>query len=207
MQTETSPQQHDAKDRLMAAALDQFTTRGYASTSVRELCAAANVTKPVLYYYFNSKAGLYLQLLENAFELFEGTIANLTTISGTAKQRIIHFCAGVYDIAVKNIDIVRLMYSIYFGTPQGAPDVDLDKYFSILHKIISDEIGQAISSGELRPGDINDISWIVISTLNCAIEEQLSPLAPRINRQGLTRMLEIIFAGLTAGGKDAPEEC
>jgi len=35
-----------------------FTIKGFASTTVREVCQAAGVTAPALYYYFGSKEGL-----------------------------------------------------------------------------------------------------------------------------------------------------
>ncbi|MCE1227092.1 MAG: TetR/AcrR family transcriptional regulator, partial [Geobacteraceae bacterium] len=49
----------NVRQRLLDAALQLFSTKGYAATSVRELVEAAGVTKPVLYYYFKNKEGLY----------------------------------------------------------------------------------------------------------------------------------------------------
>ena len=51
------------RERLLREALRLFTERGYAATTVREIVAAAGVTKPVLYYYFGSKEGLYLEIM------------------------------------------------------------------------------------------------------------------------------------------------
>ncbi len=48
------------RQRLLRAASDLFAQKGYAATTVREIVAAVGVTKPVLYYYFGSKEGLYL---------------------------------------------------------------------------------------------------------------------------------------------------
>jgi AcrR family transcriptional regulator len=53
-----------ARHRLLVAATRLFARTGYAATSVREIVEAAGVTKPVLYYYFQSKEGLYLAILE-----------------------------------------------------------------------------------------------------------------------------------------------
>lgn len=54
----------NAQQRLLDAAMLLFSRKGYAATSVRELVEQAGVTKPVLYYYFRNKAGLYLALIQ-----------------------------------------------------------------------------------------------------------------------------------------------
>ena len=122
---QTGPEHPDARERLLVAALDQFNRRGYASTTVRELCEAAGVTKPVLYYYFKSKEGLYLELMHGSYDLFESTLSELTCYQGKAVDHLIHFCVGLFNICIEEKPMVRLMYSIYFGPPQGAPFYDL----------------------------------------------------------------------------------
>ena len=52
------------RERLLETASHLFAEKGYASTSVREIVARAGVSKPVLYYYFQSKEGLLLRHFE-----------------------------------------------------------------------------------------------------------------------------------------------
>jgi len=47
-QNRAEPENGSARQRLLAAATDLFTQRGYAATTVREIVGAAGVTKPVL---------------------------------------------------------------------------------------------------------------------------------------------------------------
>ena len=88
--THSAAPQPDARERLLAAALDQFTRRGYAAATVRELCEAAGVTKPVLYYYFKSKEGLYLELMDGAYALFESVVAELVMYPGVVQHCGLH---------------------------------------------------------------------------------------------------------------------
>ncbi len=55
---ETSPRRADARTRLLDAALTVIRTRGYAGTTVDELCAAAGVTKGAFFHHFRSKEEL-----------------------------------------------------------------------------------------------------------------------------------------------------
>ena len=42
-------------DRILKKALELFSEKGYDATSVREICEAAGITKPTLYYFYGSK--------------------------------------------------------------------------------------------------------------------------------------------------------
>ena len=45
-------------------ATQEFMTHGYAATSMNQIAAAAKVSKPTLYTYFQDKAGLFVALIE-----------------------------------------------------------------------------------------------------------------------------------------------
>ena len=51
------------RDALLAAALEEFSARGYDSASINTILAAAGMSKGQLYHHFGSKEGLYLALI------------------------------------------------------------------------------------------------------------------------------------------------
>ncbi len=53
----------ETRTKVLIAAADLFAAHGYYHVSVREICEAAGVSKPVLYYYFKDKDDLLLSLL------------------------------------------------------------------------------------------------------------------------------------------------
>jgi TetR/AcrR family transcriptional regulator, transcriptional repressor for nem operon len=56
MKTEQAPQ--NAREKLLEAALYTIRAKGYAGTSVDELCSAARVTKGAFFHHFESKEQL-----------------------------------------------------------------------------------------------------------------------------------------------------
>ena len=55
------------RQQLLAAGLELFSRQGFAGTSVDEIVTAANVTVPVLYHHFGTKAGLYAEVAEQVY--------------------------------------------------------------------------------------------------------------------------------------------
>lgn len=56
--TRQHPERGDARTRLLEAARDVIRSKGYAATSVEDLCNAAAVTKGSFFHHFKSKEGL-----------------------------------------------------------------------------------------------------------------------------------------------------
>ncbi|GFE57320.1 TetR/AcrR family transcriptional regulator [Geobacter sp. AOG1] len=189
------------RQRLLAAALDSFTRKGYAATSVREVVAAAGVTKPVLYYYFGSKEGIYLELMNDTYALFAKRLDLLAACQGSVRERLIAFCTGCFDGFVEHVQVVRLIYSIYFGPSQGAPPFPYEEPFDRMLAILAGFVRDGIAAGELVAVDEKDATWAIISCLNTVMEEQLCHTPPRIDRQGLVRILNLILNGFSQGVK------
>jgi TetR/AcrR family transcriptional regulator len=60
---------HVSPDRILAAAAIEFADRGFAGARVDRIARRAQVNKAMLYYHFDSKAGLYRTLLRRLFAL------------------------------------------------------------------------------------------------------------------------------------------
>ena len=192
-----------ARERLLAAALELFTARGYAATTVRELVAAAGVSKPALYYYFSNKEGIYLELMHNTYNTFREQTSLLTSYRGSARERITHFCTGMFDCFLIHIDVARIIYSIYFGPPQGSPPFPHERFFDEMLEIIRGMVREGIAGDELQSINESDAAWALISGLNSVMEEQFCNKPPRVDREGLVRMFNLIFNGISRGERNA----
>ncbi len=62
----------EPKDRIKKVAIKLFYMKGFHGASIREIAEAAEVTKPVIYYHYESKEGLYKSILRDSMtEIFE----------------------------------------------------------------------------------------------------------------------------------------
>ena len=60
---------HSSQDAVLTAATALFTSKGFANTSVSEICARAGVSPPTLYYHFGNKDGLFEAVVEETIQL------------------------------------------------------------------------------------------------------------------------------------------
>lgn len=192
------PEKHAARERLLIAALDIFTEKGYASTSVREIVEAAGVTKPVLYYYFGSKEGIYLELMTEPFKVLEKILVETAHEALSSRERVMQMYDRIFLLFLKNLKAARLMYSIYYGPPQGAPFIDFESYHLKIKEVTELIVSDGIKNGEFRRVNADTLTWVLIGALNFVFEEQLCHRSPMIDKKGLSGMLALIFDGVAS---------
>lgn len=191
-----SRKEYAVRTRLRRAALTLFTTKGYGATSVREIVAAAQVTKPVLYYYFLNKEGLYLDLISSTIRSFETVLADARNRKGSARSRITRFCRSILAGTLRNEEIVRFIYAVKFGAPPDAPRVDVTAPFEQMLQILREIIAGGVATGELKPGATDAMVWLIAGTVTIIVEKQLCAAPDRISGTALQECLNLVFAGM-----------
>lgn len=63
---------------IIAAAEVEFARHGYKGTSMNSIAQAVGLPKANLHYYFNSKLGLYVAVLNNILDQWDTTFSNLS---------------------------------------------------------------------------------------------------------------------------------
>jgi len=63
--------------RIQRAARTVFAEKGYAKTSIEQIAREASLSVGAIYLYFRSKEDLYVSLLEETLELFDGEMTQI----------------------------------------------------------------------------------------------------------------------------------
>ncbi len=189
--------------RLLASATELFNRKGYAATTVREIVAAAGVTKPVLYYYFRNKEGIFVNLMREALSQFDALLDASARERGSARQRLQGVAERTLSLFDAHIDVARLIFSLYYGPPQGAPAFDMDAYHFRFQEVVLRMVEDGIRRGEFRKGNAEDMAWAIIGAVNMAMELHLCHPERAFGRDALQRVLDIVFAGMVVDGRGA----
>ncbi len=191
-----------ARSRLLRAAADVFDRKGYEAASVREIVEQAGATKPVLYYYFGSKEGLLVAILEEGARQFQAALDRAVGQAGSARQRLAALCEEVCCLMSANAPAVRIAHAVYFGPRAALPPFDLAQFGRMLDGALRRVIEDGIASGEIRPRPVEDIMTAVRGLIEVCTDRELSRSPGPAGSGGLGRILDIIYDGLSAARDD-----
>src|SRR5512140_612808 len=150
----------------MDSAILLFTNRGYSATSVREIVEMAGVTKPALYYHFESKEGIYLAILEELVKTADHVLEASRVEQGTARERIEGFLTHVFQHFETRKAEVRMINAVFWGPAQGVPPFDFETFHRMFLDFVREVVVEGIASGELRPADPEVVTLTIVGVLS-----------------------------------------
>jgi len=118
-----------ARVAVLESAIAAFARKGYAGTSVQDILRATGLSKPTLYYYFESKAGLFRAILDFAYDeclrLMQESLAEVSP----SDQRLVAVATAIFQFAERHQDLTRLVFATVFAAPEEIPKgcIDLTK--------------------------------------------------------------------------------
>jgi AcrR family transcriptional regulator len=189
------PEGQNPKALLMKGATSLFAEKGYAGTSVREIVDRAGVTKPVLYYYFKNKEGLFQAILEDAYSKLEILLEKQLETEGSFRDRIVAFSQQLFELGMNYRDLNRMAQNLMFGPPKGAPAYDFDRYRERTLHTIQTIYEEGLDENEVKEHDSKEVAFLVFGllsfcfNLDCLHPETADPERP-------VRLLRIVLRGL-----------
>ncbi len=183
------------KRRLIDAATALFAEEGYAGTSVKEIVARADVSKPVLYYYFGSKEGMFHAILDWASERQEAVLDEVLKMSGTALDRLLFLYQRIYQGLMENPNLFKMIHNLIFAPPQGTPLYDFRQYHGRLADAVKRIYLEGRARNEVAPAKPDDVAILVLSAIDFCIRLGRVGQAP-LDPDRALRLLKLVFRGL-----------
>ena len=188
----------NARQRLLETATELFAEKGYAVTSVREIVEKAGVSKPVLYYYFKSKDGLFYAVLEWAVDVQQKILNEIFESKGTVLDRFIIFYRRVYEGVRQYQNLYILIHGLIYGPPQGVPEYDFAKYQRLMLDAVKRIYMEGVASGEIRKVDADEVASLVLGLLDFSLNIDMV-MPERADPQRPEHLLRLAFQGLAQG--------
>jgi AcrR family transcriptional regulator len=143
----------DRREAILAAALDEFSSRGFEAARLDDVARRAGVAKGTIYLYFRDKESLFQELVRTMLTPLVGTIEALgqaeLPLPALADRIVELFVREVYETRRK--DVVRLMITEGRRFPQLAEFY----YREVLSRIIAavrSLLRRAAARGEVPEG-------------------------------------------------------
>jgi AcrR family transcriptional regulator len=196
-QSPTIAREADVRDRIFASALKHFSQKGFAATSLREISLDAQTTKPMIYYYFNSKEGLYASIVRQILEEMDDAIRSHLPSGGCASDQVMAFCERYMDHFLSNEDIIALVLREVFGLG-GVPMATFAETLGVRVRHPLDEILiRGMEAGEFPRDGVGECATAITGILNIFILAHVFGGSP-IEREWPLRQVAYYIAGLSA---------
>ncbi len=105
------------RDRIFDEALSLFAERGYAAVGVQDVCEAASITKPTLYYHFGSKRGLLEAIASERYGAFVEAASAAASYRGDVSSSLVSLMGAFLAAARADASFTRLRLSLAFSPP------------------------------------------------------------------------------------------
>jgi AcrR family transcriptional regulator len=149
----------NTRSTIVRAATRLWTKKGYADTTVEDICAAAKVVRSTFYQHFDSKDSLLTEIaLTTALGVagdVEGTLGN-----GTLDDNLAAFVDGL----VRRIEgtprslVVMVMRQVFIRAPANRDQRSEHILFDdVLAAIIEDGQARGEIVGDVDPGDVGEV--------------------------------------------------
>jgi len=96
---------------IMAVATKEFADKGLSGARIDAIADATHTSKRMIYYYYGSKEGLYLAVLEDAYRRIRATETELHLADLTPQEALKALVGFTFDHHHSNQDFIRLVMS------------------------------------------------------------------------------------------------
>jgi TetR/AcrR family transcriptional regulator len=141
-----------SRDRILHAAIREFSEHGLAGARTGAIAAAARVNKALLYYYFRDKEALYAAALEEVAGKVADTALAVLDLDCSPGERVLRFALQHFDRIFSQHGFQSLMQQemVRFRTGQSnAMRILAKKAFEPMWARTLQLVEEGIRSGEL----------------------------------------------------------
>lgn len=111
----------DAREAILASAEKRFARAGFTGTSIHDIIAVTGFSKPTLYYYFQSKEGLFKALLEQAHDACYQRMQRAAATETDLAKKLVAIIADLFAFLRDREDLTRLAFAAAFAGPEELP--------------------------------------------------------------------------------------
>lgn len=148
-------------DRLLDAARQLFSEKGFDAASVREITRAARANLGAITYHFGTKEQLRLAVVDRVARGFAQRIVEALAPPNPAPERLAAMVEALFGFFADYPDAPRLMLHLLAeGGPSPGPLVAQQRR---VLEAVATVVRQGVADGELRPVDPFFVAFSIVS--------------------------------------------
>jgi AcrR family transcriptional regulator len=179
----------------MSTALELFAVKGYDATSVREICAAAGITRPTLYHFYGSKDGVLRALIDAGFDRFRAIVDQGLAAQGSFRDRLKTITRLVFEEARTHPQLWRFIHSVIWA-PSGTTELpNCTEFYDGVVGSLAMAAEEAVQSGELTARAMDVRMLILMGAISEAATGYVIAGRPELTPELADRLIDTIVDG------------
>lgn len=153
------------QEAIIEAALRRFSQFGVNKTTLSEIAGDLNISKPLLFYYFNDKESLIIAVFEKLVKEFHQTLKSKIKENTTAEDGILFFIDTKSEMLRNNMQLAL-----------QASDIEINRASPKLLKVIgsgrnetirmlAELFNRGIEKQRIKPTDVKHTIRLIIETI------------------------------------------
>lgn len=138
------------RNRILDAALDVFSNKGYHDATVDDIVAKSDTSKGSIYFHFPNKQTLFFALVDKFANLLERRVMEAIAEQDSGIERVraaLITCLDTFS-SYRRLAKIMLVQAVGLGTTFEDKRIEVADRFAVLIKVNLDEL---VTSGEIQP--------------------------------------------------------
>ncbi len=107
------PRSQDTLDKILEVAEGEFAREGFAGAHLQSIAEQVGVQKTALYYYFPSKAALYIAVLTRMLESFDHTVSQAIDAEVGHEEKLERLLRALNDLLAERRNYSQILIRIF----------------------------------------------------------------------------------------------
>ena len=169
------------RDRILDAAINVFSTKGYHATKVDDIVGESETSKGSVYFHFPGKQQIFLALVDKFANLLQRRVIEAVAAEQNGVQKVnlaLKICLETFA-QYRNLAKIFLVQAVGLGSVFEEKRLEIHNRFAGVIKAYLDE---AVANGDIPPADTEVIALAWMGAINEVVIRWVHTGQPEPNR-------------------------
>lgn len=183
------------KERILRAAVEEFALNGYHLTSLRTIAERSGSNKPMIYYHFHGKEGLYLAAVRLLLEELAEVLREVAAQDAPALVKLRRFAEAYLDAFLVSRPMMGTALRELNSLATPLYHAIVEEYNHLIAPLARRILAEGVERGEFRKLDIDGCVNGVVNLLHGYVRFRRA--APEhLIRPALSQLMDYYAIGL-----------
>ncbi len=174
-----------------------FSKKGYAGTGVQEILDEVGLSKPTLYYHFESKAGLFRAIVNHAYDETYRLMRSAVDAAEEMEEKLVAAADALFQFTLANQDLTRLMFATVFAGAEEIPPEVLNQSKRRRNlEVVEEVLRKGQQRGQISPAyELRDLTHAVFGAVSHRIRTFLLTGEGALTRATAEKVVRLFLNG------------